>query len=140
MSEPNSEIVRRMWDEANSNRVDRDLHDWLVEFFDPDIEWHDAPSLPGAALHHGYDALGRHVADYLDAWADSSFEIEQIRSVGDRVLTRGRYVGVGHQSGVRLEDNIVLGVYDIRGGRILRVRQFVDESEALKAVGASEQA
>jgi ketosteroid isomerase-like protein len=36
---------------------------------------------------------------------------------------------------MRLEDNVVVGIYDLRGGRILRVRQFVDESEALKALG-----
>ena len=39
---------------------------------------------------------------------------------------------------MRLEDNIVWGVYDLRGGRILRVRQFVDEYAALEAVGLRE--
>ncbi len=137
MSQENVEIVRRMWERGNAE-ADVDLPAILVEFFDPEIEWHDTSSLPGAAVYRGYEALRRHIEDYRDAWADSGFEIEEIRSVGDRVLTRGRYFGVGQQSGIRLEDNVVLGIYDLRRGRILRVRQFVDESEALKAVGLRE--
>jgi ketosteroid isomerase-like protein len=137
MSQENVELVRRMW--VRSRSTDQaDLPAFLVEFFDSEIEWHDAPSLPGAAVYRGHEALRRHIEDYLDAWAESGFEIEEIRSVRDRVLTRGRYVGVGQQSGMRLEDNVVLGVYDLRSGRILRVRQFVDEAEALKAVGLRE--
>jgi ketosteroid isomerase-like protein len=120
---------------ATFSRSMQTLHAWLSEFFDPEIERHDAPSLPGAAVYRGHDALRRHIEDYLDAWADSSVEI---RSVGDRVLTRGRYVGVGRQSGISLEDNVVMGVYDLHRGQVLRVRQFVDEAEALEAVGLSE--
>jgi len=137
MSRANVEIVRRMWGRLNVEG-DSDLPSVLVEFFDPEIEWHDAPSLPGAAVYRGHEDLRRHIEDYLDAWADSGFQIEEISSVGDRVLARGRYVGVGQQSGMRLEDNVVSGVYDLRRGRILRVRQFVDESEALEAVGLRE--
>ena len=132
MSHENVEIVRRMWGRLNAE-AQSDLPSILVEFFDPEIEWHDAPSLPGAAAYRGHEDLRRHIEDYLDAWADSGFQIEEISPVGDRVLARGRYVGVGQQSGMRLEDNVVLGVYDLQRGRILCVRQFVDESEALEA-------
>jgi ketosteroid isomerase-like protein len=137
MSRENVEVVRRMWVRSISTD-EGDLCGFLVEFFDPEIEWHDTPSLPGAAVYQGYEALHRHIEDYLDAWADSGFEIEEARSVGDRVLTRGRYVGVGHHSGMRIETTLVFGVYDLRRGRILRVRQFLDESEALEAVGLRE--
>ena len=137
MSQENVEVVRRMWDHLNSAEEEF-LPAFLNEVFDSEIEWHDAPSLPGAAVYRGHDALLRHIEDYLDAWADSRFELEEIRSVGDRVLARGRYVGVGRESGISLEDNVLIGVYDLRSGRVLRVRQFVDESDALEAVGLSE--
>ena len=137
MSQENVEIVRQVW-EALDDRLPEDVAGVLAEFFDPEIEWYDAPSLPGAAVYRGHAALQRHIEDYLDAWADSRFEIAEIRSVGDRVLTRGRYVGVGRQSGITLEDNLVFGVYDLRRGRVLRVQQFVHEGEAFEAVGLSE--
>jgi ketosteroid isomerase-like protein len=138
MSQENVDVVRRMLEEGNLYAVGDDMSPWLVEFFDSEVEWHDAPSLPGAAVFHGREALARHVEDYLDAWAESRVEIEEISPVGDRVLARIRYVGVGRQSGIGLEDNAVTAVYDLRGRRILRVRHFVDESDALEAVGLSE--
>src|SRR6188472_2814044 len=126
MSQENVEIVRRWMDRFNSDEQ-FDSPALLVEFFDPEIEWHDSPSLPGAGVYRGHEALRRHFEDYLDAWAGSRFELHEIRLIGDRVLTRGRYVGTGRESGISLEDNLVHGVYEMREGRVLRVRQFVDE-------------
>jgi ketosteroid isomerase-like protein len=137
MSQENVELVRRMSEDRDLHAA-ADLHAWLVEFFDPEIEWHDAPSLPGAGVYYGREAVRRHVEDYLDAWSDARGEIEEIRSVGDRVIARIRYVGVGRQSGIELPDNGLTAVYDFRGGHILRVRQYEHESEALAAMGPAE--
>jgi ketosteroid isomerase-like protein len=142
MSQENVEIVRRMW--GRSPKVE-DLPALLVEFFDPEIEWHDAPDLPGAAVYQGHEAVRRHFEDWLEGWSDSAdvatgLKIEEIRSAGDRVFTRGRYFAMARESGIRIDDtDIVFGVYDLRNGHILRVRQFVDEAKALEAVGLSEQ-
>jgi ketosteroid isomerase-like protein len=139
MSRENVEIVRAMNETITSG--DFDIDDWLDEFFDPEIEWHDVPVLPNAGVHFGRDAFRRHVADYLEAWTESSFEIEHIRAVGDRVVARGRYGGVGRQSGAQITAGggvrgpASSGVYEFRAGRILRVRQFVTHAEALEAVG-----
>jgi ketosteroid isomerase-like protein len=142
MAQENVEIVRAMNEAIGSD--DFDLDDWLEEFFDPEIEWHDVPVLPEAGVHFGRAAFRRHVADYLEAWAESSFEIEHIRAVGDRVVVRGRYGGVGRQSGAQVTGGggvagpASSGVYGFRAGRILRVQQFVTHAEALEAVGLSE--
>jgi ketosteroid isomerase-like protein len=140
MSRENMEIVRAMNETLSS--ADFDLDDWLDEFFDPEIEWHDLPTLPNAGVHIGRAAFRRHAAGYLEAWAESSFEIDHIRAVGDRVVVRGRYSGVGRQSGAQVTGDLSLpassGVYDFRAGRILRVQQFLTHAEALEAVGRSE--
>jgi ketosteroid isomerase-like protein len=138
MSVENVRVVRRMLGEGNVYAVDADLRSWVDEFFAPEIEWHDAPTLPGAAVYHGREAFARHVADYLESWSESRVEIEEVRPVGDRVLARIRYVGVGRQSGIALEDNEVVAVYDVRGGSILRVRHFTNEADALAAAGLPE--
>ncbi len=67
--------------------------------------------------------------------AESRVEIEDISAVGDRVLAHIRYVGRGHQSGMELERHVVTAVYDLRAGRVLRVRQFVDEPKPSKPWG-----
>ena len=142
MSQENVDTVRRCIEASNS--ADFDLDDWLDQFFDPEIEWHDVPVLPNAGVHFGHDAFRRHAADYREAFSESSFEIEHIEAVGDRVVVRGRCGGVGRQSGARVAVGggvtgpASTGVYDLRAGRILRVRQFVTHAEALEAVGLSE--
>jgi ketosteroid isomerase-like protein len=90
----------------------------------------------------GREAFRRHLLDYMEAWADSSFEVEDIRAVGDRVVVRGRYGGVGRHSGAQVAGRLSLpatgAVYDFRAGRILRVQQFVTHAEALEAAGLRE--
>jgi hypothetical protein len=86
----------------------------------------------------GLEALRRHVEGYRHAWADSAVDLDEIGSVGDRGLARIRYDEFGHQSGMRLVDNSVNAIHDLRRGRIVRVRQFVNDAEARAAVGLSE--
>jgi hypothetical protein len=56
MSQENVEIVRRAWETVNSDDSDVDdwlggyVDVWLDEFFDPEIEWHDVPTLPEAGF------------------------------------------------------------------------------------------
>ena len=50
------------------NAADRnDLGEWVDQFFDPEIEWHDVPSLPGGGVHFGRDAYLHHVSGYREA-------------------------------------------------------------------------
>jgi ketosteroid isomerase-like protein len=139
------EIVRRAWQTANSDDFDPDvdLDGWLDQFFDPEIEWHDLPMLPEEGVHRGREAVRQHFVDYQEAWADSYYEVEDARAAGDRVLVRGRYGGVGKQSGAEvsgaLSQSATWAVYDFREGHILRVRQFVTHAEALEAASTSQQ-
>ncbi len=139
MAHDNVAIVRAML-EAVGPETERD--DWLEEFFDPEIEWHDTPTYPSAGVYIGHEAFSRHAAEYDDAWADWGIEIEDIRAAGDRVVARIRYRGVGKQSGAPitggLETPSTGAVFELRGGRIVRVVQFVTHAEALEAVGLSE--
>lgn len=142
MSRQNVETVLAMT-EAYNSLSPGELDAWLVEFFDPEIEWHDVPALPGAGVYFGYDAFRRACERYLEAWAETSTEIEEIRAVGDRVVACARYGGVGHGSGARVVGPVsgptTGAVFEFRNGRILRARQFLSYDEALEAVGLSEQ-
>ena len=141
MSRENVEVVLAMVEGFNS--TDRaDLRQWVVEFFDPEIEWHDVPTLPGGGVHFGHDAYLRHVSGYREVWETMNICVEAIQSVGERVLARIRYGGIGSQSGADVGGPMSAStgaVFDFRAGRILRARQFVEYVEALEAVGLSEQ-
>ena len=139
MSEENVEIVRAMLEAVGPETA---TDDWLDEFCDPEIEWHDVPIYPSAGIHTGRDAVRRHAAEFEDAWADWAIEIEDIRAAGDRVVARIRYRGVGKQSGAPitggLKNPATGAVVELRAGRVLRVMQFVTHAEALEAAGRSE--
>ena len=140
MSQENVEVVRRM---LGAIGPDTGTDDWLDEFCDPEVEWHDVPIYPSAGVHSGREAIRRHAAEFEDAWADWGIDVEDIRAAEDRVVARIRYRGVGKVSGAPLTgglQNPATGaVFELRAGRILRVRQFVTHAEALAAVGLSEQ-
>jgi ketosteroid isomerase-like protein len=140
MSRENVEVVRAM---LGAIGPDTDRDDWLDEFCDPEVEWHDVPVYPSAGVHSGRDAVRRHAADFEDAWADWGIEIEDIRAAEDRVVARVRYRGVGKVSGAPITGDLknpaTGAVFELRAGRILRVLQFVTHAEALEAVGLSEQ-
>ena len=132
MSQENVEIVREAM--AAFNR--RDLDHW-IEFFDPEIEYHDTPEFPSGGMHLGREAFRRHVESYLDAWSDASVEVDA-RAVGEQVVGRIRYTGAGRATGIEVETAESGALYDFRAGRIRRVRQFATYAEALQAAGLRE--
>jgi ketosteroid isomerase-like protein len=129
MTEENVEIVREAM--AAFNR--RDLDRW-IEFFDPEIEYHDTPDFPDGGMHLGREAFRRHVEGYLEAWSDANVEVDA-RAVGKQVIGRIRYTGAGRATGIELETPEYGVLYDFRAGRICRVRQFATYPEALEAAG-----
>ena len=132
MSEENVEILREAIDAFN--RGDGDT--W-IEYFDPEIEWHDVPSLPGGGVHRGQAALRRHFDDFSDTWGEVSTSIHEIESIDDQVVARHRWVAVGKESRIPVEIPETGAIYEFRQGRIFRVLQFVTHDEALEATGLS---
>jgi uncharacterized protein len=132
MSQENVEIVRRMYEAVNR----RDLDAWS-ELLDPEIEYHDAPGLPGGGVHNGREAVRRHAEGYLDAWSEARVEADP-RLAGNQLIARLRYTGTGRTSGIDVETPEFGAVFDLRGDRISRVRQFTTYADALEAAGLSE--
>ena len=81
MSQENVQVVLGMVEGFNSTPR-TDLERWVAEFFDPEIEWHDVPSLPDGGVHFGRDAYLRHVKAYREAWDTMSIVVEAIRAGG----------------------------------------------------------
>jgi ketosteroid isomerase-like protein len=93
MSQENVNTVLTFHSAFNQGDMDR-----YFAFFDPEIEFQDRPGFPGPGVHRGLEAVRRHVEDYREAWVEPRVETEEIRSVGDRVVTRITYTGVGKSS------------------------------------------
>ena len=106
---------------------------WKV--FDPEIEWHDLPTLPGARVHHGTDEPVQRVDDLHETFGDLRTEVEEIRSVGERVVARLRYTGAERVSDAPTTALTVSHLVEFRDGRIFRSRLFADDAEDREAAG-----
>jgi ketosteroid isomerase-like protein len=78
-----------------------------------------------------------YLAQISATWEELRILVDEARDLGDGVLVLGRTEGRGRASGVQVDSPIGIA-YDLRRGRVSRVRAYLDHAEALKAVGLEE--
>jgi ketosteroid isomerase-like protein len=133
VSRANVEIVKRGVEAFNRRDVDL-----LAELTTQDFEWF--PALPGAVEADGYrgrEGMETYLAQISATWEELRILIDEARDLGDGVLVLGRTEGRGRASGVQVDSPIGIA-YDLRRGRVSRVRAYLDHHDALKAVGLEE--
>ena len=121
MSEQNVEIVRRFlaaeMDEA-------------LALADPGIVWNPIEESP----EQGHDAVRASAVRWKSEWDDYELVPEDFADMGDCVLATVRLRGRGRGSGVEVDARFY-DLYTLSDGKIIRMDQFAEESEALEAVG-----
>jgi ketosteroid isomerase-like protein len=121
MSEENVEIVRRF--------LFLDVDDALA-YADPDIVWNPAEE----AATQGHDAVRASLVRWKGEWDDYELLPEEFKEMGDRVVAAVRLRGRGRGSGVEVDARFY-DVFTLRQGKIVRMDQFTQRSEALEAAG-----
>jgi ketosteroid isomerase-like protein len=124
MSQANVEIVRRF--------LSLDV-DEALPYADPGIVWNPIEELPT----QGHDAVRASLAHWKAEWDDYKLMQEEFLDMGDRVVVTVRLGGRGRASGVEIDARFY-DVYTLRDGKIVRMDQFTERSEALEAVGLAE--
>jgi ketosteroid isomerase-like protein len=124
MSQANVEIVRRFLN------VDVDE---AMTYADPGIVWNPIEELPT----RGHDAVRASLAHWKAEWDDYEVLPEEFVDSGDRVVATVRLRGRGRGSGVEIDARFY-DLYTLRDGKIVRMDQFTERSEALEALGLSE--
>lgn len=127
------EISRRFWGRFNA----RDWDAWWRDL-DEDVEWHARADEPDAGVYHGHGGVTRLRDTWMEMFPDLRLDLagESIE-VGDSVITPTRLVGHGRTSGVDV-DEPYSWLFDIREGKIVIVREYRSNAEALEAVGLPE--
>jgi ketosteroid isomerase-like protein len=138
MSQENVEIVRTL-----AEGFQRRQHKQAFEFYDPEIEWDAsalAESMPDVAgLFHGHEGVRTYWRNWLSAWSDLRFEIEDVLEAGNHVvLLIHNQRQWGRSSGIEAEMPPFGMVFTIRDGKVVRCRLFPDQPSALEAAGLSE--
>ena len=134
MSEENVEVTERFIDAYNRRDVEAMLAD-----LDPEIEWHSGiTSLGGeAGTFRGYEGVRAALRDVYEALGETHIECSEIRDLGNRVVTIGRFHVRGRESGAETESPWG-AVADFKGSKAIRIRSYFNVEEALEAAGLEE--
>jgi uncharacterized protein len=135
MSQENMEVFKRGVEAYDLRDIDA-----LLEDLDPDVEWQPVLQvlLGGeATVYRGHQGVRDWFRELDAAFAEFHVEIAEIRDLGDRLVASGRMRARGRASGVDIDSPLAY-LIDFRDGKVWRIRTFLDQTEALEAVGLRE--
>jgi ketosteroid isomerase-like protein len=124
MADGTEAVVRAYVDACNGSDLDR-----VLELLDPEIELHEAETLPGAVHAVGFDEVRRYLERFEAHWSSFHWEPLDLRVSGDRALMRARLSLVGRKSGIEVEREWSY-VFTVRDRRLLRQDGYDDSTEA----------
>ena len=121
-------IVRALFDDFA-----RGDYEAALARLDPDVDWGEPPDMPETSGgYRGRDGVVSEFGRFMSAWAELRVDLEQVEEVGERVVVLTHWHGRSAGTGIEV-DQRVAQVYEFRGGRVARVRQFREFPEALAA-------
>ena len=139
MSQENLGVVRDLISAVNDRDVDRYLAH-CTEGIRLETPW---AAVEG--VYEGPDAMRRFFSDLSDTLPDFRLGIERLDPIGDdRVLALLRVSATGRASGIAAGAEgpgegasplPTATVYDLAGGKVRRIRVFLDRQEAIDFVG-----
>ena len=133
MSQENVELLHGGFDAFRR----RDL-DAFITLCDPEVEFISYwLQVEGGGSYRGYDGVRDWWQRLLDVYPDFRAELEDVRDLGDRTISRVRFHGHGVASDVPMSQSL-WHVAEFRDGQVLGWRFTASETEALEAAGLSE--
>ena len=131
MSSANLDLVRAIY--AEWERGDWSSNWWA----DPEIETVIDTGLV-KDVHHGLEGMAKGWGEFLGAWKDFSIVVEEYRELDDnRILVLVHNTGEGRHSGMDVESMGGKGanLFEIRGGKVVRLEAFASRKTGLEALG-----
>jgi ketosteroid isomerase-like protein len=136
MSEENVAIVRALFESGNADSKEAilaALPEAIPALFDPDAEWIEAPERVDAKTYRGHDGIRESFEHWLDQWGEYRVEAERFEDHDDQVLVVAHEYGAGQGSGASTEAT-VYAVVTFRASKVIRYREFYDESAARASI------
>jgi ketosteroid isomerase-like protein len=140
MSQQNVEFAKGIF--AAGQDMDKEaflaaLPEVIAQVCDPEIEWYEDPQRADARVYRGHGGVRESFERWLDQWDEYGTEAERFVDCGDDVLVVAREHARGARSGATVSARIFV-VITFRDGKILRYREFYDETAAHEAAGLSD--
>lgn len=135
MSQENVGTFKRAIDAYNARDAES-----FVRTFDPGVEWRALTGVmfgTEATVYRGHDGVRRFLRETEEAFAEAHIQYLEARDLGERIVVIGRLRTRGKASGAETESPLAW-VVDFQGGRVCRMRDYIDPAQALEAAGLSE--
>jgi ketosteroid isomerase-like protein len=110
---------------------------WTPDIFDPDVQVVWAEAMPDTGVDRGLAAMETAMRGWLAAWDEYRWEADRFIPLDDRVVVLVTARGRGKGSTVDVVAHWA-HVWTFRSGKATRIEGFVNQAEALEAVGLSE--
>jgi ketosteroid isomerase-like protein len=138
MSQEDVEVVRRIFDGFQAAIERGDPGAWITETVPDDYEWIVPGEFAGRSVWRGREEFGEFVRTWTEDFEGWSIRVERLIDAGDdRVVALALQSAIGKNSGVPVEMNLGQ-IYELKDGRMVRVRNYFSHAEALEAAGLRE--
>jgi ketosteroid isomerase-like protein len=131
ISEQNVEIVKEAIE--RSNRRDYASFD---DLYDSGAVWHAREDEPDTGVYRGSEAIRGLTRMWHDTFEEARVEIDQYIDCGDSVVAAG-FASVRSRGSDAWVREPYSWAAEVRGGKIVEVREFRNAREALAALGLS---
>jgi ketosteroid isomerase-like protein len=102
----------------------------VIETLDPEVQWDVTAILPQGGSFSGPDGVGGFFEGLAKAWEEFRVSLDDLIASGDDVVAVGR--AEGKLSGGDSAGYGFAHVFTLRGGKIVRFREYADPDEALR--------
>lgn len=127
-------LVRQGYESWNSG--DRS---WVLEHMSPDVEWIPPSGDPDRRTYVGYEGVEEFWSQWRAAVGQLAFRPIEITARGRDVVVVARREGRGIHSGLEVSDEVIQVFTFGEGDRVVTVREFYDQAEAIEATSSSSQ-
>jgi ketosteroid isomerase-like protein len=125
-------VTRMLRDTGRRFEGSGELESYFAEFFCPDAVMEHVDDFPLPGSYEGLEGYRRWFDDAYGPYEDVAFRVESVAAEGDRVLALMTITG--RERGDKVELTVQMGnTYEMRDGRIARVRVYVGHERAIEA-------
>ena len=103
----------------------------ILPLLDPEVQLHEADTLPGAVSAVGIEAVRRYLERFDTHWSSFEWEPRELLVEGDRALLHARLRLTGRESGIEV-DRAWSYVFTVRDGKLLRQDGYDDPAAAAR--------
>jgi ketosteroid isomerase-like protein len=124
------ERIERLFDAFNRRDADE-----IVELCDEEMEFFavTAEEVGRNTPYTGKEGLSDYLSDVATVWEELLITPKQVEQRGDSLLVQGRVYLRSRALGIR--DMPTAWIWDLRDGRFIRGRVFIDPEEAVRQFG-----